>query len=151
MLVKTATNEITDPLFLARLERLARVERNIKTLRNNRSTFRAAQEFLDEHGTTADAVEPWMWEEWFSLPGVAVSSRQTRLAHIRAAYRYAQRRGLLETDPTYLVQLPRVADEEPVVIANHELRAMKSRLWDERGILVFHLLAYTGMRRNEIR
>ena len=151
MLVRTATQEITDPVFLARMERLARVERDRKTLLNNRATYRAAQEMLDDAGVTAAEAEPWMWEDWFAEPDVEVSTRQTRLSHIRAAYNYARKRGQIDHDPTHLVMLPRVSDEEPVIVPNDELRAMKGKLWDERGILLFHLLAYTGMRKEEIK
>ena len=150
MLVTTATREVTDPVFLARMERLARVERDRKTLLNNRATYRAAQEMLDDHGITAAEAEPWMWEDWFALPDVEVSTRQTRLSHIRAAYNYARKRGLLDSDPTHLVMLPNLPDEEPVIVPNRELRAMKEQLWNERGVLLFHLLTYTGMRKEEI-
>jgi integrase len=106
---------------------------------------------LDEHGLTAADAEPWMWEDWFATPDVEVSTRQTRLSHIRAAYNYARKRGVIDNDPTHLVMLPRLADEEPVIVPNADLRAMKGQLWEERGILLFHLLTYTGMRKEEIQ
>lgn len=151
MLVRTATTEVTDPVLLAWLERLQRVRRDPKTLRNVRVSFRRAQEFLDEQGVTAAEAEPWLWDEWFSRPEAALGTRKKQLADVRAAYRYAQRRGVLTSDPTFDVEFERVPDEEPVIVPNARLREMKASVWDERGILLFHLLAYTGMRRSEIR
>lgn len=90
-------------------------------------------------------------EDYFDMLALAPSSKRTHLANLRSAYRYAIRRGMLSHDPTVDVYIERGPDEEPLVLDTAELREIRDRCRDQREWTLFHLLAYTGMRRTELR
>lgn len=131
-------------------ERLVRLRRNRQTISNFRKARRHFDNFLEEIGTTADQVEPWMVEEHFAGLPLAPNTVRTYFQQIKAAYRYALKRRVLHIDPTVDVQLPKVPDTEPVIIPNAELRRIKQRAWTDRQWIIFHLLAYGGLRLTEV-
>jgi integrase len=81
---------------------------------------------------------------------VAPRTKQLHFQNLKAAMRYAVRRGVMDADPTEFVRLPRVIDQEPRILTSSELRAIRSRCWTGQQRLLFGLLAYTGMRRAEV-
>jgi len=131
-------------------ERLHRLNRHASTIIAYRSSTRPLVSYLSAHRLDAEQVDSETLEEYFAQLERAPSTKQLHLMHIGAAYRYAHRRGLLTRDPTIDVQLERVPDKEPVTIPARALRDMKARLSGDREWLLWHLLAYTGMRRHEI-
>jgi integrase len=125
-------------------ERLRRLKAHEGTLSN----LRAAAQLLNGHdGST---LQGWEIEEVLAGSGLAPSTQHTRLASIRAAYRYGIRRGIVTHDPTEDVRLERIQETEPKIIPNGELRQVLRDVAPNRELLAY-LLAYTGARRNEIR
>jgi integrase len=115
---------------------------------------KAAQKFqrhLDLTGKRAVELEPWDLEEYLAALDLAPTTKRTHWIHVGGALRYAHRRGMLTRDPTADVYLAPPPREEPKTIPNAELRKAKARISGDRQWLVFHLLAYTGMRQGEIR
>lgn len=141
-----------DVLFQEYEQRLVRRQRSPHTLKAFRQAARIFTAYLrDEHGTDASAAEPWMVEDFFEGSRYAPSTLRTHLSYVRAAYAYALRRGAVTADPTVDVCPPRLPDRRPVIIPNDELREIRDRCWRAGEWKLFHLLAYTGMRRNEVR
>ena len=115
---------------------------------------RAAQKFqrhLDATGKKAVEVEPWELEEYLAGLELAPTTKRTHWIHVGGALRYAHRRGMLAKDPTVDVYLAPPPRDEPKVIPNEDLRAMKKRVICDRQWLELNLLLYTGMRQGEIR
>ena len=129
------------------LERLARLQAQPTTLRNVRRT--AA--LLEQAGLDPVRAQDHEVEEW--LTGLPLASRTKRLhlENLRAACRYAVRRGTLKQSPTEYVRLPFEPDVEPHILTSNELREIRSRCFSDSQRLMFHLFAFTGMRRNEVR
>ena len=134
-----------DPIFDVYLERLKRLRRKPRTIRNVEGTKR----FWLDSGLSVDASDIEI-EEWLLALPVSDRTRQLHLDNVRAAFRYARRAGRIDRDPTDLVKLPAIPDKEPVIIPTDELREIKALIYDDQQALLFHLLAYTGMRRREI-
>lgn len=147
----TDVQEIRDPLLLAYIDRTRRLKRSPNTLKQHRQTARRYQRWLDDLGLSAERVEGWQLQEFFEQMGteLAPGTVRSHLRRLRSAYRYAVKRGVLDLDPSFDVELPRVPDEEPVIIETHELRAMKREIQTDQAWAQFHLLAYTGLRRCE--
>lgn len=149
-MLTTETVQIRDPLLLAYEERQRRLKLDRKTIVQFRQVARRFQSYMDDIGATAGDMEPWQLEEYLLGLELAPSTVEAHLKKLRAAYRYAMLRGVREDDPTRDVRLPRNPTKEPRIIPADTLREMRERAWDERLWLMFHLLAYTGMRRCEI-
>jgi integrase/recombinase XerC len=146
----TAEQEIRDPLLLAYIDRGQRLKRSPHTMKQHRQTARRYQRWLDELGLGAERVESWQVQEFFEeMTDLAPGTVRSHLRRLRSAYRYAVKRGVLDRDPTFDVELPRVPDEEPRIIETHELRAMKREIQGDQAWAQFHLLAFTGLRRCE--
>ena len=132
-------------------ERLNRRKRSKSTIDSFKSATEGLSKYLTEEGTDPEKVEGWQIEEYLATSPYAPTTKKLHLAHIGAAYRYAHRRGLISRDPTIDVEVERVPEKPPRTIPNATLREIKKRLVGDREWLAFHLLAYTGMRRTEIR
>lgn len=134
-------------LFDQYQERLRRLRASDSALKNHARTatlFREAG--LDSESVTDIEIEEWL----LGLP----HNERTRELHFQntaAVFRYAQRRGVRRDNPTEYVKLPRRVDKEPRVLTHDELRAMKERCHADWQVLMFHLFAYAGLRRNEVR
>lgn len=107
--------------------------------------------WLGRQGLTAETATVEDLEAYFDQLPLAPSSRNVHLRYIRAAYNYAARRGTLRVNPALDVEEVEEDVREPRVIGISELRAIKERAWRDRDWMFFHLLAFTGMRRGEIR
>jgi len=131
-------------------ERLHRLNRQPQTIINYRNSVRPFEQYLRAHRIPAEKVDPVIMEEYFATLDRGPNTKRTHLTQIGAAYRYAQRRGLVPADPTVDVRLERIPDKEPRIIPNDELREQKARLVTDREWTLWHLLAYGGFRRHEI-
>lgn len=131
-------------------ERLNRLRRDPATVRNFQRARRPFEQFLAAHRAGAEDLDPVLAEEYFAQLDNAPTTKKLYLEQLRAAYRYAHRRGVISRDPLVDVQLPRIPDKEPRTIPPEELRRQKHGLFSDREWLLWHLLVYTGMRRSEI-
>lgn len=132
-------------------ERLKRRKKAPRTITNFARASRLFDEWACERGVDPARATFSDLEDFFDQLEMAPSSKRTHLANIRAAYRYAQRRGNIQYDPTVDVFIERAPDEEPRIISSEQLREIRDRCYDQRDWTLFHLLAYSGMRRNEVR
>jgi len=139
-------------IFAQYEERLRRRGRSHQTALNFRSAASHYQLWLADKGLETLQIETWQVEEYMEQLNLAASTKRMHLTQLKAAYRYAIARGLLVRNPCAEVELPVVAAPRPRILTSATLREMKqeadadSHLW-----LMFHLLAYTGMRRDEVR
>ena len=131
-------------------ERLHRLRRDPQTIRNYRNSIKSFEEFIGAARVEPEQVTPDLIEEFFAQSDRAPSTKELYLTNIGAAYRYAHRRGLIDRVPTVDVELARVPDTEPRIIPNSVLREQRDRIVSDRGWLLWHLLTYTGMRRQEV-
>jgi len=139
-----------ETLFLEYQERLIRRRRDDRTIEIYGYAVNKFEEWLATIGKTAETVEPVEVEDFFHQLDLGYYSRRSILQQVRSAYLYAHRRGRINRDPTYDVDLGRRPETEPVVIPNQELREIKAACRNQDDYLLFHLLAYTGMRRVEV-
>jgi integrase len=139
-----------ETIFLEYEERLIRRRRDPQSLRVFRYAVGKYEEWLATVGKTAESIEPLEVEDFFAQLDLAYNTRKSILQQVRSAYLYAHRRGRVALDPTYDVDLGRAPEREPVVIPNDELRRMKADCRNDDDYCLFHLLAYTLMRRSEI-
>jgi integrase len=132
-------------------DRLRRKRKSYHTL----SAFSTAATRLDRwlavQGVTSEDASFEMLEDYFDQLDLAPSSKGTHLRYIQAAYNYGIKRGTLRHNPAIDVEVEQPADREPRIIPNACLQIIRDRLSLERDWVFFHLLAYTGMRRSEVR
>lgn len=138
-------------IFQHYLERLLRRGRNPSTIKafiNAAATF---ETYLALNGLDVKTIDAEGMEVYFASLPYAVTTKRLHLAHIRAAYRYALARGLVRIDPTVDVELPKLVQKTVNVLSSDRLRLARDSCYSERQWMMFHLFAYTGCRRNEIR
>jgi integrase len=109
------------------------------------------QAWLDARGTAAEDVTEDDLLEYFAGSHHAPSTKRVHWSQIKAAYRRAHRKSEIEVDPFTDLKPPKVPEREPTAIQSAELRAMRARCRDWKQTLLWALLAYTGLRRDEIR
>lgn len=131
-------------------ERLNRLGRHKSTVTNYRSAVRHLETFMAERGLTVETLEPEVLEGYFNSLPLAPTTRRIHLVEIRAAVRYAHRRGLLRRDPTLDVELGRVSDREIRILSSEQLRLLLAAAQSEPEHTMLMLAVYTGMRRAEI-
>lgn len=132
-------------------ERLRRKRKSPHSLRAFATAASRLDAWLRAQGLEAEDVSYEALEEYFDTLPLAPSSRATHLRYIQAAYNYAVRRGTIRHNPALDIEIEQPADKEPRIIPNPVLREIRERIICERDWVFFHLLAYTGMRRSEIR
>lgn len=137
-------------LFAQYEERLRRLKRDRQTIRNFEHAAGKFLAWCDEQGLDPAEIEGWQIEEYLAGLDLAPSTKALHLTQIRAVYRYGLRRGTISRDPTIDVELPREPDRAPTIIEVSELRAIRARCRTRHEWLMFHFLAYTGMRKSEI-
>lgn len=140
-------------IFERYLERLNRLRRDPLTIRNSSQALRKVQSVMDEWNLDPSTVTKLEMEELFSslLSEYAVSTVALYLRVTRAAYSYAVKLDTITSDPTSEVKLPKQQDVEPETLTNAELRAILRNVANDREYLLFHLLAYTGLRKHEVK
>lgn len=131
--------------------RLARKSKSRYTLSNFATVSSRLSRWLDAQGIPAEEASFELLEEYFDTLDLAPSSKGTHLRYVQAAYNYAVRRGTLRHNPALDIEIEEPADKEPRIISARCLRVIRERVLHDRDWLFFHLLAYTGMRRGEIR
>lgn len=132
-------------------ERLRRKRKSPHTIKAFAQAATRLESWLRMQGLEAEDVSFEVLEEYFDTLPLAPSSRATHLRYIQAAYNYGVRRGTLRRNPALDIEVEQPADKEPRIIPNPVLREIRSRILCEKDWIFFHLLAYTGMRRSEIR
>lgn len=140
-----------EPIFTAYLEALHRRHRADSTIACNRQALGKLDAWLTEHDLTLGRLEPLECERYFEqqLARYAVSTLHHDLSVLRATVRYAIRHDWLERDPTLDVKLPRLPDVEPATYSNEELRAIHAAIREPGDEVIFHLLAFAGLRECE--
>lgn len=131
--------------------RVAKGEASANSVRGFLDAARRLDRWLETEGLTAESATFTTLEEYFDTLPLATSSRGTHLRQIKAAYNYAIRRGTLRHNPALDLTIPEEESGEPKIISGGCLREIKERIVYERDWIFFFLLAYTGMRRSEIR
>jgi integrase len=142
-----------DELFERYLARQINRGRHPKTIQSFDRAATLFQSWLDSRRlaaaeVTIDDLEEYHRPDRFPY---AASTRRLYIVQLRAAYRFAHRRGLLHADPFADFEMPRLAAPDPETLSNDELRAIRGRCRSWKHEALFHLLAYTGMRKEEIR
>ena len=132
-------------------ERLRRRGRQPESIRNFERAWFTFERYCNTIGVELTQMDSVQMEEFFAVLAHAPTTKRLYLAQIRAAYRYALARGLVQMDPTVDVELAPMPDKRIRTITNARLREMKGSCYNERQWLMFHLFAYTGCRKNEIR
>jgi integrase len=155
-------------LFQQYEERLLRRGATPSTLSNFRNTAaRFAESGLDPLTATDVDIEEWLAglrvprtrEDGVQITGdgpyrkPCLSARTVRLHYenLSSAYNYAVHRRLLPASPVEAVRLPREPDKEPRILTNAELRHILGNCATDEQELLVTTLAYTGMRRGEVR
>lgn len=138
-------------LFEQYEERLRRKNKSPHTLRAFKHAAKNLDEWLSTEGMTAETATMVALEDYFDSLSCSASSKGTYLRYIQAAYNYGVKRGTIRTNPALDVTAPDPLPHEPRTIPNDVLRSIKEEIILERDWIFFHLLAYTGMRRAEIR
>lgn len=138
-------------LFDQYQERLRRKGASPHTLRSVSQATKKLDGWLAAEGLTAETATMTTLEDYFDSLPYSASTKGTHLRYVQAAYNYGVKRGTLRHNPALDVAVPPPDPTEPRVISPEELREIKSRIVLTRDWLWFHLLAYTGMRRSEIR
>jgi integrase/recombinase XerD len=142
-------------IFLAYMERMNR-KPGVATSRDNcqrqlyRFEIHCQSHGIDPAQVTLEQLDDyvaWIRNERKLSDG---SVRQA-LIQVKAAYRYAHKRGAIPADPCIDLFLPPLVETEPQTFSNAELREILRSCKSERDRILFHVLAYTGMRRGEIR
>jgi len=130
---------------------LERLRRQPKTVKNFHNAAKRFSSWCEERGVDPNAPDPRFVEEYFLEPTLAVSTRGIHLTQLRAAFKYAMRRGVIDYDPTVDVILPRQPDTTPRTIPNKYLRTAQENCTSDEQLLLFRIAAFTGCRAFEIR
>jgi integrase len=138
-------------LFDQYQERLRRRGASPHTIRTFAQAAKKLDEWLGTEGLAAETASMTTLEDYFDSLPYSASTKGTHLRYIQAAYNYGVKRGSLRHNPALDVAVPPPDPTEPRIIPNGELRAIREGLSITRDWIWFHLLAYTGMRRSEIR
>jgi integrase/recombinase XerD len=131
-------------------ERLQRLNRAASTI----SSFRRASEcllaWLEREGIRLADLDAETLEVYFAQSPLAASTKHVHFHQLKAAIRYGMRRGLVLVDPTVDVRLERVAESEPVVIPNAELRGLLAACQTDVELVSLALPIFSGLRRFEV-
>jgi integrase len=152
------------PIFERKRLQLESRDRKPKTVHNYIRAVVAFQHWLDVRGLDPEKVTPEDIEAYLAHcarvyresdggEGYAPGTRRVHFNYVKSAYRLAVDRGWLDKMPFVSVEIPTVPESIPEVIPTDALRRMglAARLKSWKHLALWALLAYTGMRRNEIR
>lgn len=132
-------------------ERLRRQESSPHSIRAFRTAATRLDAWLEAEGVSAEEASMVMLEDYFAGLPLAASSKHTHLRYIQGAYNYAIKRGSIRHNPALDIRLPKPPPTEPRTIPLPDLREIRDGIVHTRDWIWFHLLAYTGMRRAEVR
>ncbi|MGP1473224.1 MAG: tyrosine recombinase XerC [Prevotella intermedia] len=140
-----------------------RLERNYsqKTIDNYRADleqfelfFRKLEADLSWKDVDADIIRDWI--EQMMDKGNAPASVNRRLSALRSYYRYALKRGVVETDPTYNIQGPKRKKALPQFLKETEMdRLVDPKMWTDtyKDVLARTIIITfysTGVRVSEL-
>ncbi len=149
---KGGTVKDLHPLFAAYVAHLERKGRDPKTPARNRYSLARLNGWFSELGIDPkDATEVLLEEyvAWLSAT-YAETTAKCETTHMKAAYRYAVRLGVIDKSPAENVEPPKVPEVEPEVFSNAELRQIRASIMDDLEEALFYGLAYGGFRRHEL-
>lgn len=140
-----------DQLLEQYVQHLARKGRDKRTVQRCQIALGRFDVWCRQAGFDPGAVTEVDVEEYVAwMAGhLAVTTAHREVGYVKAAFRYAARRGTIERSPAEHVEAPRVPEKEPEVFSNDELRRMRAEAEGDEVVL-FYGLAYTGMRRHEL-
>jgi integrase/recombinase XerD len=140
------------PLFAAYVAHLERKGRDGKTVARNRASLARLDGWLAGVGIEAKDVTEALLEEYVAwlVSTFAETTANRETAHVKAAYRYAVRLGMIASNPGQDVEAPKVSEAEPEVFSNAELRQIRAAVADDLEEVIFYGLAYSGLRRFEL-
>jgi integrase/recombinase XerD len=140
------------PSFAAYVAHLERKGRDPKTVSRNRYALVRLNRWLDDQGVDPRTVTEVLLEEYVSwlVSSFAAVTANREVAHIKAAFRYAVKLELIERTPAQDLEAPKVAEVEPEVFSNEQLRRIRAAIMSDLEETIFYGLAYTGLRRHEL-
>lgn len=140
------------PLLAAYVEDIRLRGRDPKTVSRAFYAMRRLQTWLDEAGVDPGDVDELRLKQYvqFLRNTLANWSAKLETEKVKACYRYALRIGMIERNPAEYVETPPLEDREPETYSNEELRKIRGAIRDDFEDVLFHGLAYTGMRRFEL-
>ena len=159
----TATERKLPELFEAYLGKLKRRGRKATTVYSVRTALAAFAAYLEEHEIDVEKVDGDVMFDYFEQSSYKDSTKRAHAVKIKAAYAFGLRTKRTEADPFdedegYAVPKEVAPDIEEKLIRAEHLRSMRRAVTSDGRVagnpntrLLFHLLAYTGFRRNEIR
>jgi integrase len=142
---------VTSLIFEQYLTKLQRKNKSPHTIRAFTHAAKRLDDYLAAEGATAETASFIQLEDYFDSLPYSPSTKATHLRYVQAAYNYAAKAGRLKHNPTLEVEVPAPDPREPRIISGTELRSIRDSITLERDWIWFHLLAYTGMRRAELR
>jgi integrase/recombinase XerD len=134
-----------------RLERRKVKPASIREYRIVTTTFIG---WMATEGKTMEEIRRTDIEDFMADTGWSPSTQWARLTWLRAPWKYAKYElEVLDRTPFegMEVELAPIPSREPKVISNADLREIKAGIKSDRHWVLFHLLAYTGMRLMEVR
>lgn len=135
----------------AHLQGLRRRSLSPETLKIRATSLRSLVRHLGPERPllSASPADVDAWIDWMLERRMHVATRRIYQTHVRLFFQWAQRRGLVDDDPTRDVVLPLVHPGQPRPIGESDLqRAIDAASGDLRAWLV--LGAYCGLRSGEI-
>lgn len=141
-----------EPLLEQYVAHLTRKGRDPKTTARCRRALERFSGWCVREGLAPQEISEVDVEEYVAwMTGtLAVTTAHRETGYVKAAYRYAARRGGVEKSPAVHVEAPKLPEKEPEVFSNAELRAMRAALATTEEVKIFYGLAYTGLRRHEL-
>jgi integrase len=147
----SSQEETMDLILEQYAERLRRKNKSPHTISGFSTVANRFSQWLEAQGVSAADASYELLEEYFDTLPLAPNSKGTHLRFVQAAYNYAIKRGVIRHNPAVDIEVANTRDEEPRIVSNECLRVIRDRIYYEIDWLFFHLLAYTGMRRNEVK
>lgn len=140
------------PFFANYVAHLERKGRDPKTVSRNAYGLRRLSSWLIDVGVEPANATEVLLEEYVAHLGsfLACTTANTEVAHVKSAYRYAVRLGLIDKTPAGNLEAPSLPVTDPEVFSHQELRRMRVAIRDDLDEAIFYGLAYTGLRRAEL-
>lgn len=140
------------PIFAAHVSKLERTGRDTKTVNRSFYALRRLEGWLDQFGIDPKDVTEIQLEEYvaFLKSELANSSARTETEKVKAAYRYAERLGLVEKNPAQYVETPKLEEREVETYSPGELRKIRGAILDDLDDVLFHAYVFAGLRRFEL-
>ena len=138
-------------IFMEYGESLSRLGKSKTACQHARRYGTLLTDWCQEQGHDPATVPGWALEEFIASQPYTPETKRTVLRSLRAAYHYAQKRGVIDVVPTSGVKVERPPDRPPRVLSNQALRDLLAACVTDRDWLMLHLFIYTGMRRTEVR